>query len=514
MRHAWSIVEQKERQQLHALRVVDERRQARHRDGEVRRLRGVERLRPGDVLFLDAESDRNAMQIGVCLVFEGAPISGSGRLAPDPDALTGLLEARLRPLPRARQRLASTPIEGRPVWIHDRDFDLRRHLRYARLETDGDDAALRDRCAEFLSEPLDLAHPLWMILVLEGLADDRFALVVKAHHCLADGVAGIEILRALLGPSPQASHALRSTAPREAAPSGLERILAEAIDRVGDLSALGRQALDAARRPREFAEQLVDRSISRSIGFLRILELSRTPASPTVLDVAVGTKRSLEWIETDLARIREIQRRRGGTVNDIVVGTLAIALGRHLDASGIPREEQASMVVRVAIPVNRRAPRERGPIGNQIALIFAALPIAEIDPLVALDKTRVVLAAAKASHTSDALDLVLELAAWTPRRLTRALTRLAATRLRPANLVVTNVPGPAQPLELLGAPLLAAYPIVPLMPGHALTIAVLSYAGRLFWTFHADPDAIPDLKSWSMAVQRAFEDLHEAALRG
>ncbi len=475
---------------------------------------GYERLRPADALFLDAESDRNAMQIGVCLVFEGEPVSGTRRLAPDPDALIGLLEARLRRLPRARQRLASTPIEGRPIWIRDREFDPRRHVRYARLEPDGDDTVLRARCAEFLSEPLDLAHPLWMILVLEGFAADRFALIVKAHHCVADGIAGIEILRALLG-SEQPERPLREPAAQsESSPALPNLILTEAIDRMGDLSELGRRVLTALRRPREFAGRLLDRSISQSIGFLRILELSRTPASPTVLDAAVGTERSLEWIATDLARIREVQRRRGGTVNDIVVGTLAIALGRYLDASGIPREEQASMVVRVAIPVSRRAPRSRDTIGNQIALIFAPLPIAEIDPLVALDKTQVVLAAAKASHTSDALDVVLELAEWAPRRLTRALTRFAATRLRPANLVVTNVPGPAQPLELLGAPLLAAYPIVPLMPGHALTIAVLSYAGRLFWTFHADAEAIPDLQSWSKEVQRAFEDLREAAVRG
>ena len=475
-------------------------------------MRGYERLRPTDVLFLDAESDRNAMQIGACLVFEGTP--GSGRLAPDPDALIGLLETRLRRFPRACQRLAATPIEGRPIWIRDADFDPRRHVRYARLERAGGDAALRTRCAEFLTEPLDFAHPLWMILVLEGLAADRFALVVKAHHCLADGIAGIEILGALLNPI-SGEIPVREPAVRlEAAPSWPKLMLADAIDHVSDLSALGRHALAAARQPREFAGRLLAGAVSQSIGFLRILELSRTPASPTVFDAAVGTERSLEWIETDLARIREIQHRRGGTVNDIVVGTLAIAVGRHLDASGIPREEQASMVVRVAIPVNRRAPGDRKQIGNQIALIFAALPIAEIDPLVALDKTRVVLAAAKASHMGDALDLVRALAGWVPRRLTRALTRFAATRLRPANLVVTNVPGPARPLELLGAPLLEAHPIVPLMPGHALTVAVLSYAGRLFWTFHADPDAIPDLTTWSKEVQRAFEDLHDASLRG
>lgn len=472
-------------------------------------LHGYERLSAGDALFLDAESDRNAMQIGVCLVFEGKPVSGSQRMAPDPDALIGQLEARLGSFARYRQRLARTPIEGRFVWVADPDFDSRRHLRYARLPAGSDESALRQRCAEFLREPLEPAHPLWMILVVEGFSSEHFAVVVKAHHCLADGIAGIDLLRALLTlEAGEPSGAVRSAPPTESAPTSAKLLVADAVDRWSGVVDLARRVRTASRHP----DALVDGAIRHALGFLAVWESARRPTHPIVLDAAESPERTIDWIASELSRVREIQKRRGGTINDIVVATLAIALGRFLEARGIAREELASMTVRVAIPVNMRAPRGGREAGNHISMIFSALPIAELDPLVALDKTRAALAAAKASHVSEALDLVLDLAEWTPRPLTRALTRLAMTRLHPANLVVTNVPGPAQTLELLGAPLRRAYPIVPLMPGQALTVAVLSYAGRLFWAFHADPDAFPDLETWSKEVQRAFEDLHEAAM--
>ena len=124
-----------------------------------------------------------------------------------------------------------------------------------------------------------------------------------------------------------------------------------------------------------------------------------------------------------------------------------------------------------------------------------------------------ILAAAKASHMSDTLALILDATEWLPRIVAHSLTRIALARVHPANLVVTNVRGPAQPLYLLESSLESVYPIVPLLPGHALNVAVLSYAGRLFWTFHADAFGFGDLVGWSKEVQCAFEEIHEAVAR-
>lgn len=468
-----------------------------------------ERLKNADVVFLDAEGEWNAMQIGLCMIFAQSPGPGPGsiRCAPDPDRLLGFIESRLDRYPRYRQKLAKTPIERWPVWVGDLDFDLRRHVRYEHFGPGSDETALRDRCAVFVAEPMDFAHPLWAILVVEGFAKDRFALVVKAHHCMVDGIEGVELLHSLLDVETHSDFLHTPLRPLEENPSWASLALSNGMDRARAFIDLARGALDAASRPAD----VIDRFVDRSLGLLHFLELARKPKYPTALDAPTGPERSIEWMATDLSRIREIQQHRGGTINDVVLATLSLALGRFLETNGVPHEDQRSMAIHAAIPVDRRRARAGG--GNHISLMFAPLPIAERDPLVVLDKTRMILAASKASHMSDALASILDATEWMPRPVAHALTRLALTRVHPANLVVTNVRGPAQPLYLLEASLESTYPIVPLLPGHVLNIAVLSYAGRLFWTFHADAFGIGDIAAWSKEVQCAFEEIHAAAAR-
>lgn len=468
-----------------------------------------ERLRNADVVFLDAESDCNAMQIGLCMIFAQSPGPGSVRCAPDPDRLLGFVESHLDDHPRYRQKLSKAPIEQWPIWINDLDFDLRRHVRYEHFGPGGDESSLRDRCAAFLTEPMDRDHPLWAILVLEGFARDHFALVVKAHHCLADGIEGLGLLHAMLDVEKRSDFPRKRLRRVEENPSWASLTLSNGLGRARAFVDLARGALAQTSRPAE----AIDRFVGRSIGFLHLLEIARKPRHPTVLDAPTGPERSIEWMTTDLSRIREIRKHRGGTINDVVLATLSLALGRFLETNGVTREDQESWTIHVAIPVNRRDARARAEGGNHISLMVAPVPIAERDPLAVLDKTKMILAATKASHMSEALGSILDATEWMPRVVAQTITRLALTRVHPANLVVTNVPGPTRPLYLLESSLESAYPIVPLMPGHALNVAVLSYAGRLFWTFHADTHGIGDLVGWSKEVQCAFEDIHGAVTR-
>lgn len=466
-----------------------------------------ERLKNADVVFLDAESEANAMQIGLCMIFVQPPGPGCERSAPDPDRLLGFVESRLDSHPRYRQKLARTPVEQWPIWVADEDFDLRRHVHYERFGAGDDETSLRDRCAAYLAEPMDLAHPLWSMLVLEGFAKDRFALVVKAHHCMADGIEGVELLHGMLSEAPCSDFPHRPLERLDEGPGWASLAFSTGVDRARAVIGFARDALDVASRPAE----AIDRIVDRSLGFLHFLELARKPKQPTALDVPTGSERTLHWMETDLRRIREIRARRGGTLNDVVLATLSLALGRFLESHGVERGDQETTTLNVAIPVNRRSARAGAAGGNHISLMLAPLPIAERDPLVVLEKTRMALAVAKASHMSDSLATILDATDWLPRMAARSLTRFVLTRLHPASLVVTNVRGPARPLHLLEAPLESAYPIVPLLPGHTLNVAVLSYAGRLFWSFHADTLGIGDLAGWSKQVACAFEEIHAAS---
>ena len=485
-------------------------------------------LHAGDVLFLDVESEVHAMQLGACLIFDAAPLSieahrpteaphateadRSSESRVDFDRIVDFIDGHLGSHERYRQRIMTTPIGRQPMWVDASDFDPRRHVRVERLPTGSGEEQLKARCASFVAEPMDPSHPLWAIRVIEGFSSDQVAIAIKAHHCLVDGVAGIELLQSLLALEPRDDFE-KSASPgpeqiRDRTPGWRSLLFAEAQERIRAGRDLAREALEAVRRP----GALLDRTLEDAIGLLHILRLQRKPASPTPLDAPNSPRRSLDWMEIEMARIQEIGRRQDSTVNDVVIAPITLALGRFLESQGIPQADQADMELRVAIPVNTRPERHRPEVGNRISMMFARIPVEERDPLRVLHRTRRSIAVAKESHVADALGVVLDLAEWTPRFVTRPLTR-RALRGHPANLVVTNVRGPDRPLYLLASRLRALYPIVPLMPGQTLAIAVMSYAGVLFWGFHADEDRFPSLAGWSKELQRAFDALHAASTR-
>ena len=213
----------------------------------------------------------------------------------------------------------------------------------------------------------------------------------------------------------------------------------------------------------------------------------------------------------------EVRRKLGGTLNDVAVAVATGAMVRYFGERGISHNELAEMDVRVACPVNTR-PREaadRSPAddlhGNHVSMMFAQLPVGERDPIARYERVRAALEEAKASHVASALESILDFGEWWPSALSRAVARSEMSR-RTANLVLTNVPGPPMPLYLLGARLLESYPVVPLMPGQAVGIALLSYAGHLYFGFNAEWEALPELHDLVLATTAAFDELRGAAL--
>ncbi|MBW2424831.1 MAG: wax ester/triacylglycerol synthase family O-acyltransferase [Deltaproteobacteria bacterium] len=463
-----------------------------------------DRLTGGDAAFLDVESELTRMAVAACLVFEAAPSRlEDGRL--DLDGIRARVARRLEEMPRYRQRLATSPLERRPIWVADEHFDLDRHIRHHVLST-GRLAELRSFCADQAASAFDRDHPLWQLWVIENLEDDRFAILIKAHHCMVDGIAGIELLRSMLdveaGPLEDRIHHHR----RRRTPSRIELAWLEAIERAKANARLVRDSFGALREPGELIREAGD--LGRGLWYAQRYELHA--ASDTPLNHPASGDRSCAWLDLEISRIDEIRKAKGGTLNDVVVATLSLALDRLLEARGIPRRELLEMDLRVTCPVNTRSRGHRSEAANQIALLVVPLPTGESDPLVVLDRVRESLAEAKDSHMVEVLEAILRLADWLPRRFARGLVHYAL-KVRSANLVVTNIPGPRGPLHLGRSRLLAAYPIVPLMPGHALCVAVLSQAGTLHWGLNADRQAVRDLADWPGAIEEAFERLHAAA---
>jgi WS/DGAT/MGAT family acyltransferase len=421
----------------------------------------------------------------------------------DVDRIREYVSARLHRLPRYRQRLAWIPFERHPVWVDDPHFQISYHVRHTALPRPGDERQLKRLAGRVLSQALDRARPLWELWVVEGLQDDRFALVQKVHHCMIDGVGGVDLLAVLLAASPDAPVEPAPPWEPRPVPGPLDLATTELARRVGGLLDVASVLPAALREPRRLAGRL--REGAGAVA--ETLAAGLRSASDTPLNRPLGPHRRFDWLDMDLGEVKAVKKRLGGTVNDVVLATVAGALARFLTLRRVPLED---LRIRANVPVSLRSRDEQGTLGNHIALFMAELPVAEPDPLLRLQAVRETMARLKQSKQALGAEVLAAVSEWTSATLLSLAVRVAA-RGRPYNLVVTNVPGPQIPLYLLGARLESCYPVVNLLPQQALGVALFSYAGRLFWGFTADWELVPDLHEFVRAVGSAFEELRDAA---
>jgi WS/DGAT/MGAT family acyltransferase len=210
-----------------------------------------------------------------------------------------------------------------------------------------------------------------------------------------------------------------------------------------------------------------------------------------------------------LEELKAVRRALGGSLNDVVLGIVTGAVRRFLELRHFPLE---GIDFRVMAPVSVRADGERGRLGNRVSAWIVPLPLSEPDPALRLSLLAACTAELKQKRQAVAAQVLTQAADWTPATLL-ALGARNVTRQLPFHLVVTNVPGPQQPLYLLGSRMLETYPVVPLLDGLGLGIALFSYDGKLCWGFNADWDLMPDLDQFVGFVREAFEELREIARR-
>jgi WS/DGAT/MGAT family acyltransferase len=257
------------------------------------------------------------------------------------------------------------------------------------------------------------------------------------------------------------------------------------------------------RAPRQVAGRLAGGVAG--LGSMARAGLSPAPRSP--LNVAIGPHRRYTWVNADLARFKAIKSQLGGTVNDVVLTAVALALGRWMRARG---EDTEGLELRAMVPVSVRVEAERGALGNRVATMWAPLPVGVQDPVEAFTQVREAMKDLKSSGQAVGAETLTQLADFAPPTIMSQAARLQA-RQRFFNLVVTNVPGPQVPLYLLGRPMSGLYPVVPLALKQALGIAIMSYNGRLGFGLLADFDALPDLETIAGELEGAIDDLVAAA---
>lgn len=485
-----------------------------------------ERLSALDATFLEVETRESPMGIAAICVFAGGTmVAADGSF--DTARLRAHIAQAIAALPRYGQRLAMTPLIGQPVWIDDDRFNLDFHVRYTRLPTPGDDRQLRRLAARLFSQQIDRAHPLWELYCVEGLTDQRFAIIAKVHHCMADGAGGVGLLSALLQPAPSAAlPRVQPTWPPRAVPSRGSLIWAEIKHRKGRTWDFFRAATAGSQRNARDLGLTVDagraaplaesrgKSPARAVvnGMYDILRAglqrrTQTPLTPT----SIGGARRFDTAHIPLAEVRGIAHSLGGTVNDVVLTLVAGVLRNFLMQRGLDPAKIGAL--RAMIPVNLRTHGGTGGGGNQLAMLLTELPIHQAEPLVRHQLVRA--ATERLKHQSDQIAASAFFTAAADAAATSLLSKVfhLAVRLRAFDVVVTNVRGPREALFLGDAELTALYPMVPLYERQAIGVAVFGYAGVLFVGLSAAWDLVPDLHDVALEFEREMAALRTAAAR-
>jgi len=322
---------------------------------------------------------------------------------------------------------------------------------------------------------------------------------------MVDGISGVDLLAALLtaepalaGDPPHAWLARAAPSAAQLARDEAERALRAPLDAASALFDLARDE-DHARERLATRLGALGKFVTGSGG---------ATASSTSINQPVGPYRRVDWLPMDLRRVRSVSKQLGGTVNDVVLATVAGGVRRFLKRAR--QEEVRKLDFRVMAPVSMRDASERQKLGNRVSAWMVPLPVDERDPIARHERVRKATAELKRSHAALAADTVTQLTEYTGTTLLSLGARLMDVAL-PFNMVVTNVPGPRDTLYLLGAKLLESHPLIPLM-GHLSTgIALMSYRDTLSWGFCADWDLVPDLHEFVLAMDHSFRKLAAAA---
>ncbi|MFL5302159.1 MAG: WS/DGAT/MGAT family O-acyltransferase, partial [Anaeromyxobacteraceae bacterium] len=449
-----------------------------------------ERLGNLDAMFLDLEDRTSHMHVGAVMVYEGR--------APSYAELLASIAARLDRVPRYRQRLAFVPFgTGRPVWVDAADLDLEYHVRHTALPPPGGEEPLRKLAGRLFAQRLDRGKPLWELWLIEGLGEGRFAVLSKTHHCMVDGLSGVDLATVLhdLEPDRAPPAPPPPWTPRPAPDRA--RLLASSLrDQLTRPLDLAREALSPSTEGRKVLGELVG-------GLKPLLGISQMGfAPPSSLNQPIGPHRRWEMTSFDLGAVKHVRAALGGTVNDVILAAVAGAVRTLLQARGeTPRGD-----LRAFVPVSVRAPGARGTTGNQVAAVFCPLPVGEPDPVARLQQVSAAMKNLKETRQAVGALALTHLGEFTPPTIAAQAARLASST-RWFNLVVTNVPGPQVPMYLLGRKLVACYPVVPLAHLQTIGIALLSYCGAVDIGLLGDADRARDLPALARALRESMDEL-------
>jgi diacylglycerol O-acyltransferase len=463
------------------------------------KLRDNDRLSEGDALFLYLERHGMPLHIASVAVFDGTISLAE---------CTEFVSSKLPLIPRYFQRVAIPPLNlGLPEWEYYPEFDILNHVREVRLQR-GTDADLKAAAAKILSVMMDRRHPLWDITLIQGLRGDRTALLIRVHHCLADGIAGVGLMNVLMDPEPIAHAPGKQASPfhrqrrRDASVSPVEGLVNSFSSMVQRLLAMQSEVVDFAQRTLAGAPQ---ESSSDVNGLLPALPV---PAERLPFNIICRGPQKIAWGEIPMAEIKAVREATGTTVNDVVITVLTSALRRYAELQGAKLKGR---LLRIAVPVNTRGSGNPGELGNRISFLPVSVPLGVRNPRKLLAAVHDRMQSLKTAHAAELVGLAGSLLGMIPPPL-QALAGPLASQLPISlcNTICTNVPGPQAPLYLLGHRMLRLYPYVPIGGELGLNCAMMSYNGAAYFGFTGDAQATPHLHRLESFLSLSFTELQKA----
>jgi diacylglycerol O-acyltransferase / wax synthase len=457
----------------------------------------VDRMSALDASFFYAESENTPMHVGSVAVFDGP--------APSYGDVVRLILSKLPKVPRYRQRVRPVPMQlGRPLWVDDPHFQILYHVRHTAVPRPGSDEQLRNLAGRVLGQRLDMAKPLWELWLVEGLADDKWALISKVHHCMVDGVAGTDLMQLMFDLEPDAKHeAPKDWTPRRP-PSSLSLVS-------GAFS-------DAVTHPLQQASSMptVSSAVKAAKGMAAtsktiastVPSLAKQAVTPTArsLNGPIGPHRRWAWTDGKFEEFKAVRTALGGTVNDVVLTAITGGFRDLLEGRGELSSEK--LVVRSMVPVSVRRPDQKGSLNNQVSAVFVDLPVGLADPVERLMAIRGQMDEyKKAMGAVDANSIIAMGNYVAPTLLSMGVRSVLQAGQMFVQAVTTNVPGPRIPLYVLGRRMTTATAYVPIAGGTRCSIGIFSYLNTMTFGINADFDGYPDIDVLSGGIRGGIEEL-------
>src|SRR5687768_16752624 len=450
-----------------------------------------------DASFFFAESENTPMHVGSVTVFEGP--------APSYGDVVRLLLSKMPLVPRYRQRVRPVPMQlGRPLWADDPHFQILYHVRHTAVPSPGSDEQLRNLAGRVLGQRLDMAKPLWELWLVEGLADGRWALISKVHHCMVDGVAGTDLMQLMFDLKPDATHAEPTDWTPQREPSAMQLITSAFNDAVAHpMQQLA--ALPSLSTTVKAAKDLAGSGKTIASAVPSLAKQAVTPIARS-LNGPIGPHRRWAWTDGRFEEFKAVRTALGGTVNDVVLTAITAGFRDLLQGRGELTSEK--LVVRSMVPVSVRRPNQKGSLNNQVSAVFVDLPVGLADPVDRLASIRGQMDEyKKALGAVDANSIILMGNYVAPTLLSLGVRAVLQAGQMWCQAVTTNVPGPRVPLYVLGRRMTTATAYVPIAGGTRCSIGIFSYLDTMTFGINADFDGYPDIDVLSGGIRRGIEEL-------